>query len=252
MKPILRKKEDKAESKSVTLFHLTPLSMKKIHIVLGLMIVTVLASCTTTDTDTSSGTTDTNLESNTGTTMADLSWSVVIDMNHALAGKTLNFEVEMVKITKSGSGTTADAVESGDAVEVHYNGTLTEDGSKFDSSYDRGETLPFTVGAGQMIAGFDAGVIGMKVGDKKTLTLAPEDAYGVYDETRRQVVPKTELESFVNAGYELKVGEKLPTQFGEFEIVEVLAEGEEPQGAVMTETPETDTPVEGETGTGAQ
>ena len=70
-----------------------------------------------------------------------------------------------------------DFVEKGDAVSVHYTGKL-EDGSVFDSSVGR-EPLPFRVGAGQMIRGFDAGVVGMKVGDKKTLTIPPEDAYGV-------------------------------------------------------------------------
>lgn len=62
----------------------------------------------------------------------------------------------------------------------------------------------------------------MKQGETKTLTLAPEDAYGVYDESRKQVIRKKDLVSFVSAGYELKVGEKLPTQFGEFEIIEEI------------------------------
>jgi len=63
-------------------------------------------------------------------------------------------------------------VKNGSKVAVHYTGTL-EDGTKFDSSHDRGTPLEFTAGAGQMIPGFDAGVMGMKVGDKKTLTLNP-------------------------------------------------------------------------------
>lgn len=67
-------------------------------------------------------------------------------------------------------------VEKGDAVSVHYTGKL-EDGSVFDSSVGR-EPLPFHVGAGQMIKGFDAGVLGMKVGEKKTITIPPEEAYG--------------------------------------------------------------------------
>jgi peptidylprolyl isomerase len=78
-----------------------------------------------------------------------------------------------------------------------------------------------------MIPGFDSGVVGMKEGEKKTLELAPADAYGEFDEERKQVVPKSDLASFVAAGYELKVGEKLPTQFGEFEIIEILEEGAE-------------------------
>lgn len=68
-------------------------------------------------------------------------------------------------------------VESGDLVNVHYVGTL-DSGEQFDSSRDRGQTLSFTVGAGQMIVGFDEAVRGMAVGDTKTVRLEPADAYG--------------------------------------------------------------------------
>ena len=71
--------------------------------------------------------------------------------------------------------------QDGDFVAVHYTCTLT-DGTKFDSSHDRGQTLTFTVGARQMISGFDNAVKGMKVGDTKTVTLPPEEAYGAYNE----------------------------------------------------------------------
>ena len=70
--------------------------------------------------------------------------------------------------------------KTGDVVRVHYTGRLL-DGTTFDSSEGR-EPLEFTVGAGQMISGFDAGVQGMKIGDKKTIQIAPEDAYGHRDE----------------------------------------------------------------------
>jgi FKBP-type peptidyl-prolyl cis-trans isomerase 2 len=70
--------------------------------------------------------------------------------------------------------------KKGDVVRVHYTGRLV-DGTQFDSSAGR-EPLEFTVGAGQMIRGFDAGVVGMRVGDRKTLNIAPEDAYGPRDE----------------------------------------------------------------------
>ena len=66
--------------------------------------------------------------------------------------------------------------KAGDKVRVHYTGTLTN-GEQFDSSKGR-EPLEFTVGAGQMIKGFDAAVPGMVVGDKKTINIQPEDAYG--------------------------------------------------------------------------
>jgi peptidylprolyl isomerase len=67
--------------------------------------------------------------------------------------------------------------KAGDTVSVHYVGTL-DDGSVFDSSRDRGEPLEFTVGGGEMISGFDNAVRGMKVGEIKTVTLPPEEAYG--------------------------------------------------------------------------
>jgi FKBP-type peptidyl-prolyl cis-trans isomerase 2 len=68
-------------------------------------------------------------------------------------------------------------VEKGNNVKVHYTGTL-EDGQQFDSSRDRGETLNFTVGTGQMIAGFDEALMGMAIGEVKDVTLSPEKAYG--------------------------------------------------------------------------
>ncbi len=90
-------------------------------------------------------------------------------------------------------------VSSGDTISVDYVGKL-EDGTIFDSSvkeeakkmanYSSGRTyqpLSFTVGAGQMIKGFDAGVVGMKLGEKKTLVIAPIDAYG--EAYKEQEVP---------------------------------------------------------------
>ncbi|KXX71656.1 MULTISPECIES: peptidylprolyl isomerase [Flammeovirga] len=67
--------------------------------------------------------------------------------------------------------------KKGDKVKVHYVGTL-NDGSQFDSSVERGEPIAFTLGAGQMIPGFDAAVDGMKVGEKKTVNIPSDQAYG--------------------------------------------------------------------------
>lgn len=55
---------------------------------------------------------------------------------------------------------------------MHYKGTLTS-GKKFDSSYDRSEPLSFDVGKGQVITGWDQGLLGMKIGEKRKLTIAP-------------------------------------------------------------------------------
>jgi len=71
-------------------------------------------------------------------------------------------------------------VTNGQNVSVHYVGTL-EDGTEFDSSRQRGETLDFEVGSGQMIEGFDNAVVGMTIGETKIFTLTPDKAYGECD-----------------------------------------------------------------------
>jgi peptidylprolyl isomerase len=67
---------------------------------------------------------------------------------------------------------------AGSNVEVHYVGVAWSNGQQFDASWDRGETFGFRLGAGQVIAGWDRGVQGMKVGGRRRLTLPPEQAYG--------------------------------------------------------------------------
>ncbi len=74
---------------------------------------------------------------------------------------------------------TGDEVKSGDTVEVNYLGTFL-DGRKFDSSYDRNQTFSFNVGAGEVIQGWDQGLIGMKVGGKRKLLIPSDLAYGAY------------------------------------------------------------------------
>lgn len=75
---------------------------------------------------------------------------------------------------------TGEEVKSGDTIVMHYRGTL-EDGTQFDSSYDRGEPFVTQIGTGAVIQGWDQGVPGMKVGGKRKLTIPPELGYGSAD-----------------------------------------------------------------------
>ncbi|KAF2009308.1 hypothetical protein BU24DRAFT_358980 [Aaosphaeria arxii CBS 175.79] len=67
---------------------------------------------------------------------------------------------------------------AGDKINVHYRGTLESDGSEFDASYNRGQPLSFTVGQGQVIKGWDQGLLDMCPGEKRKLTIQPDWAYG--------------------------------------------------------------------------
>lgn len=79
-----------------------------------------------------------------------------------------------IEIIQKGSGKVAKA---GNTVVVHYTGTF-EDGSKFDSSVDRGEPFKFPLGAGMVIEGWDKGVEGMQEGEKRKLTIPYQLGYG--------------------------------------------------------------------------
>ena len=79
-----------------------------------------------------------------------------------------------IEVLTAGNGATP---QKGEAVTVHYTGRF-QDGEKFDSSVDRGDPFTFTLGAGEVIGGWDLGVAKMKIGDKVKLTIPPELAYG--------------------------------------------------------------------------
>jgi peptidylprolyl isomerase len=104
--------------------------------------------------------------------------------------------------------------QKGDTVQVHYTGRLT-DGQVFDSS-DGGEPLEFEVGAGQVIKGFDDGVEGMNVGDKKQIEIEVEDAYGERIEGLVQTVAReglnldTEPQTGMNLVMQLPDGNQIP------------------------------------------
>lgn len=67
--------------------------------------------------------------------------------------------------------------KAGDTVSVHYTGTLA-DGTKFDSSHDRGQPLTFRLGSGYVIRGWDVGIAGMQPGGRRKLTIPPDEGYG--------------------------------------------------------------------------
>ncbi|HRY60365.1 MAG TPA: FKBP-type peptidyl-prolyl cis-trans isomerase [Patescibacteria group bacterium] len=103
---------------------------------------------------------DTTVEEETATTDSDT------------AAEATELKIEVLK-----QGTGDEVTKVGDGVSVNYTGTLV-DGTKFDSSYDRGTPFKFDLGAGQVIKGWDQGLIGMKVGEIRKLTIPPSLGYG--------------------------------------------------------------------------
>jgi peptidylprolyl isomerase len=85
-----------------------------------------------------------------------------------------SYQLELEDITV-GDG---DEAVSGRTVEVHYVGVSWQNGQQFDASWDRGQTFKFGLGKGQVIAGWDQGVVGMKVGGRRRITIPPMLAYG--------------------------------------------------------------------------
>ena len=137
--------------------------------------------------------------------------------------------------TGAGNGNTSGTVENrvvkaGATIQVDYIGKL-ENGTVFDTSredvakqagiYVSGRTyapLPFVVGSGQMIKGFDNGVIGMKVGEEKTIKIPPEEAYGEYDKSKVQAVPIKDL----NLTEVPKVGQVFGDEYGnQYKVIAV-------------------------------
>ena len=83
------------------------------------------------------------------------------------------------------------SAKNGDKVAVHYTGSLNDE-TVFDSSVDR-EPLEFTLGMGQMIAGFEKAVVGMDIGQSKVVTIPSDDAYGDYDEDMVRILPRCDF-----------------------------------------------------------
>lgn len=109
--------------------------------------------------------------------------------------------------------------KSGDTVRIHYTGTL-DDGTQFDSSAGR-EPLEFSLGSGQVIPGFDTAVTGMAVGESKSISIQPADAYGERHEQLVQEVPKSILPDEVEAA----VGMQLQGQSAEGHVTRFTVTG---------------------------
>lgn len=95
-----------------------------------------------------------------------------VNQNDNSNNKTMELEI---KTTQEGTGD--QMVKSGDKISVHYTGKLA-DGTKFDSSVDRGVPFDFVIGQGMVIKGWEQGLLGMKVGEKRTLTIPSDLGYG--------------------------------------------------------------------------
>ncbi|PLX86586.1 MAG: peptidylprolyl isomerase [Desulfuromonas sp.] len=114
-------------------------------------------------------------------------------------------------------------IKSGDTAKVHYTGKL-DDGTVFDSSR-QGDPMEFEVGGGQLIQGFDEAVLGMSLGESKTVTIPSENAYGPY---REEMVMEVERGQFPE-GVSPEVGQhfEIPNNDGPPLVVEVKATDEE-------------------------
>ncbi|MFV0513740.1 MAG: peptidylprolyl isomerase [Jhaorihella sp.] len=106
-------------------------------------------------------------------------------------------------------------VKSGDTVQIHYTGSLT-DGQTFDSSQGR-DPLEFTVGSGQIIPGLDEALPGMNVGDKKTVNVPCQAAYGPINPDMRQDVPRSGIPDDIP----LEPGSRLQMQTPEGQVLPV-------------------------------
>ena len=87
------------------------------------------------------------------------------------------------------------AAKSGDSLTMQYVGVLYDNGKQFDASWDRGEPFEFDLGAGMVIPGWDEGIVGMKVGGRRQLTIPPDKAYG--DEGQPPDIPPNSTLVFV-------------------------------------------------------
>ena len=148
-------------------------------------------------------------------------------------GTTLIISILLLGSILFGSGCAdsgnSSVVKIGNTIQVDYTGKF-ENGTVFDTSveeiakeagiYTKQRNyvpLTFKVGSEQLIPGFNEGVIGMKVGEEKILTIPPEKAYGKYDESKIQVVPLEDL----NLSVKPEIGQTFSSMYGQFKVIAV-------------------------------
>jgi len=122
-------------------------------------------------------------------------------------------------------------VEKGSTIKVEYTGSF-EDGEVFDASEKHGEPLEFKAGEGMVVPGFDAAIIGMDVGEEKTVTLKPEEAYGEPHPKATQTVPRdkfpAEAEEGMMIGVPLPNGQQIPAKITKIDDKEVTIDMNHP------------------------
>ncbi len=106
--------------------------------------------------------------------------------------------------------------KAGNSVKVHYTGRL-DDGTVFDSSVER-EPLEFAIGEGKVIAGFEAAMVGMSIGESKTITIPSEEAYGPHRQELVMVVEQEQIPTDVS----VDVGQLLQISQGDDEVIPVV------------------------------
>jgi peptidylprolyl isomerase len=147
--------------------------MRRLLLILGACLALAVAGCGSSSSTTSESTASSSNEETTApkeTESAKKKTKPKVTVPKGAPPKQLE-----VKDLEEGSGATAKA---GDAVTVNYVGVNYKTGKEFDASWDRGEPFTFTLGAGEVIPGWDQGVEGMKVGGRRELIIPPELGYG--------------------------------------------------------------------------
>ena len=147
--------------------------MRRLLLIIGACLALAIAGCgssssTTSETSASTSTEESPAAKETESTKKKTKPKVTVP--NGAPSKKLE-----VKDLEEGSGATA---KSGDRVSVNYVGVNYKSGKEFDASWDRGEPFTFTLGAGEVIPGWDQGVEGMKVGGRRELIIPPELGYG--------------------------------------------------------------------------